>query len=60
MNEQLPKDQKLPDWDECQRKAIASETMTELEMFVYNYEPAGIQNDEWREQLAAVIREAKS
>lgn len=48
----------LPSWIECVGKESASRTA--LERFIYDQEPAGTQADEWREQLAAAIAEAKA
>lgn len=50
----------VPDWDDCMGKHDAGEHLSALERFVFDWEPAGRKDDEWREQLAAVIREAKS
>ena len=60
MNAPLPADQLVPDWDECMEKHDAGEQLSALERFVFDWEPAGRKDDEWREQLAAVIREAKA
>lgn len=47
----------LPLYDLCFDKERDGVNLTALERFIFTYEPQGA--DEWRDQLAAVIREAK-
>lgn len=48
----------LPAWEDCMPKADRNEASA-LERFIYDNEPAGTQEEEWRQGLQAVIAEAK-
>jgi hypothetical protein len=49
----------IPEWDEVLEKDKAGQKLTALERFVYDNEPAGPSEAKFREQLAAVIEEAR-
>jgi len=46
----------LPTHSQCAAKVAADEA-TELEQFIYNNEPAGLSDDNWRAHLADVLAE---
>lgn len=48
----------LPPWTECDRKHKSVRKLSALEQFILDNEPAGLDEDKFREQLAAVIAEA--
>ena len=45
----------LPEWSDCEL-AVDEKRATALERFIYDYEPSDA--DQWRGQLAAVVRDA--
>jgi hypothetical protein len=47
----------LPEWEQISAKLERDETLTPLELFVYDNEPAG-DDDAWRDQLAAALASA--
>jgi len=48
----------IPDWMEASEKNDRNESLTALEQFIYDNEPAGPSEERFRTQLAAVIEEA--
>lgn len=46
----------LPLWDECDRKGKAG-VATNLELFIWNHEPAGPDAATWRRELCEAINE---
>lgn len=46
----------LPTYEQCEVKVDAKEA-TELERFIYNNEPSGIADDDWRASLADLLAE---
>lgn len=59
MGSWAPKD-RLPTWEECSEKAASGESMTALEVFIYNQEPAADEGDRFRAMLADVVMEAET
>jgi hypothetical protein len=49
----------IPEWDDVLAKEKSGQALTALERFVYDNEPAGPDESQFREQLAAVIEEAR-
>ncbi len=41
----------LPGWEETSAKVYRGETLTPLELFIHENEPAGADADAWRDQL---------
>jgi hypothetical protein len=50
----------LPTWTEIDEKRDAGEPLNVLEKFIYNNEPAGDDDDEWREDLMRLIEFVRS
>ncbi|WP_334158538.1 hypothetical protein [Achromobacter insolitus] len=50
---QVPLPHELPHWEEVSAKLERDETLTPLEFFIYENEPASA--DAWRDQLAAAL-----
>ena len=51
----------LPDWHDAETKMHRGETLTALERLILDNEPANpIEADRFREQVAAVLREANA
>jgi hypothetical protein len=48
----------IPAYRECITKWREGTTMTELEMFIHWYEPAGVGGQDWRRHLGRVLTEA--
>ena len=48
----------LPHWEEISAKLERDETLTPLELFIHENEPAGGDADAWRDQLAAALASA--
>lgn len=54
-------DDGLPDWGDCSVKLHNGETLTALERFIHENEPAGKEDcAEFRAQLAAVVAEVRN
>ncbi|RIQ11801.1 helix-turn-helix domain-containing protein, partial [Bordetella avium] len=48
----------LPEWEQVSAKLECGETLTPLEVFVHDNEPAGEDADAWRDQLSAALASA--
>ena len=48
----------LPGWEQVSAKLARGQTLTPLEVFVYENEPAGDDADAWRDQLSAALASA--
>jgi hypothetical protein len=51
----MPDQFELPTWSECLEREF-SNTATPLEQFILDNEPAGQQDQRWREQLTKAIQ----
>ncbi|HGN0628730.1 TPA: hypothetical protein ACKRM8_006072 [Pseudomonas aeruginosa] len=49
---------KLPHWEEISAKLERDETLTPLELFIHENEPAGGDADAWRDQLSDALASA--
>lgn len=58
-NLRAPVADKLPHWEEISAKLEREETLTPLELFIHENEPAG-DEDTWRDQLAAALASASA
>ena len=47
----------LPSWSQCSEKHDAGAQLTALEEFIYDNEPAGAADEEWRQHLRDVLSE---
>lgn len=52
---QTPLAHELPCWEEISAKNERGETLTALELFIYDNEPAGVADEAWRDQLADAL-----